>query len=69
MSHFMARSAKARIDASQQQRYLATFVRPSLPQEALYPKRLLNTFIVFAGSLLLWALGVLVAYSIRDHAN
>ncbi len=60
---------KARIDASQQQRYLATFVRPSLPQEALYPKRLLNTFIVFAGSLLLWALSVLVIYAIRDHAN
>lgn len=60
---------KARIDASQQQRYLATFVRPSLPQEALYPKRALNTFIVFAGSLLLWALSVLVIYSIRDHAN
>jgi capsular polysaccharide transport system permease protein len=60
---------KARIDASQQQRYLATFVRPSLPQEALYPRRLMSTSLVFAGSLLLWALGVLVTYAIRDHAN
>ena len=65
----MSTLEKARIDASQQQRYLATFVRPNLPQEALYPRRLLNTFIVFAGSLLLWALCVLVTYAIRDHAN
>lgn len=60
---------KARIDAAQQQRYLATFVRPSLPQEALYPQRLLNTFLVLIGSALFWALSVLVFYAVRDHAH
>lgn len=60
---------KARVDAAQQQRYLATFVRPSLPQEALYPKRLLNTLTVLGIATLLWTLSVLIIYAIRDHAN
>ena len=47
---------KARVDAAQQQRYLATFVPPSLPQEALYPRRVLNAFMVLAVAALLWAL-------------
>ncbi len=60
---------KARVDAAQQQRYLATFVRPSLPQEALYPKRILSILVIVAISALLWALSVLIFYAIRDHAN
>ncbi len=60
---------KARVDAAQQQRYLATFVRPSLPQDALYPKRILNTLMVLGISALLWAMAVLIVYAIRDHAN
>jgi capsular polysaccharide transport system permease protein len=60
---------RARMDAAQQQRYLATFVRPSLPQDALYPKRALNILLITGGAFLLWALGVLVVYAIRDHAG
>ena len=60
---------KARIDATQQQRYLATFVRPALPQDSLYPQRILNTLVVLIGATLLWSLCVLLFYAVRDHAH
>jgi capsular polysaccharide transport system permease protein len=64
----LASLERARIEADRQQRYLAAFVRPSVPHMALYPKRLVGTLSVLAISSLLWALGVLVAYAVRDHA-
>lgn len=63
----LASLERARIEAVQQQRYLATFVNPSLPQESLYPKRILNTLLILAGCFVLWGLGVLLVYAIRDH--
>ena len=65
----LATLEKARGDAAQQQRYLATCVRPSLPQEALYPRRIVNALTVLAASALIWALSVLIVYAIRDHAG
>jgi capsular polysaccharide transport system permease protein len=64
----LASLERARIEADRQQRYLAAFVRPSLPQEALHPKRILASCMVLGVSLVLWALGVLVVYAVRDHA-
>lgn len=64
----LASLERARIEADRQQRYLAAFVRPTLPQEALYPKRILNICSVLGISLVLWALGVLITYAVRDHA-
>jgi capsular polysaccharide transport system permease protein len=64
----LASLERARIEADRQQRYLAAFVRPTLPQEALYPKRILAICAVFGISLVLWALGVLITYAVRDHA-
>jgi capsular polysaccharide transport system permease protein len=64
----LASLERARFEADRQQRYLAAFVRPVLPQEALYPKRLLNTLLVAGIAMLSWALGVLIAYAVRDHA-
>ena len=58
----------SQLDASRNQRYLATFVRPSLPELALYPKRLLNIFLTFIISIITWTIGTLIVYSIRDHA-
>ena len=58
----------ARLEASRQQRYLATFVRPSLPEDSLYPKRLLIVITIFVLSGIIWAISVLIVYSIRDHA-
>ena len=58
---------QARLLANRQQRYLATFVHPYLPDEALYPKRVRNTFFVFISLTLIWALGMLMLQSIRDR--
>lgn len=65
----LASLERARLEAVQQQRYLATFISPTLPEEALYPKRLTNTLLVFGAGFVLWALGVLIVYAIRDHAT
>lgn len=59
---------RARINADQQQRYLATFVPPSLPEKALYPQRVANSFVAAVLFLCAWAIGVLAVYSVRDHA-
>ena len=59
----------ARIEAGRQQRYLATFVRPSLPEDALYPRRGLNVFVIFVLSAMLWAIGTLLVYAVRDHTT
>ena len=64
----LASLERARIEADRQQRYLATIVRPTLPQEALFPRRILAICSVFGISLVLWALGVLIIYAVRDHA-
>ncbi len=58
---------RARITADQQQRYLATFLPPRKPQSAIYPLRLVNTAIVSLLALIIWSIGVLIVYSIRDH--
>ena len=57
----------ARAEADRQQRYLSAFVRPKLPEEAIYPYRITNTILVFIISTILWSLGLLVVYGIRDH--
>src|SRR5262245_35244215 len=59
---------RARVEADRQQRYVAAFVRPTLPEEALYPRRIVASITVFDIALVLWALGVLIVYAIRDHA-
>lgn len=55
------------MNASRHQRYLAVFAHPSLPQHAAYPRRLINTLLLVTGLTLLWSIGALVAYAIRDH--
>lgn len=58
---------RARAEADRQQRFLAVFDKPSIPQDAIYPYRYLNSFLVFAVALILWSIGVLLTYSVRDH--
>ncbi len=65
----MASLERVRLDAARQQRYLATIVPPALPEEALYPRRILNTLIVFVGLFCLWGLTVLIGLAVRDHAS
>jgi capsular polysaccharide transport system permease protein len=58
---------RARIDLESQQVYLATFLKPVLAQEALYPKRFWLWSIVAFLSLLLWGGGVGIAVLVRNH--
>ncbi len=58
---------QARLLANRQQRYLATFEQPYVPDEALYPKRIRNTVFIFISLALIWGIGVLMLQSIRDR--
>jgi len=60
---------RARVEADRQQRYLAVFSQSLVPEYPLYPRRVLNSFLVLAGLTLMWGIGVLVFYSVRDHIS
>lgn len=59
----------ARVEADRQQRYLTAFVHPSVPQEAIYPERILNIFILVFAALMVWGICVMTAYIVREHAT
>lgn len=65
----MASLERVRLDAARQQRYLATIVPPALPEDALYPRRILNTAIVLVGLFCLWGISVLIGLAVRDHVS
>jgi capsular polysaccharide transport system permease protein len=58
---------QARANADRQQVYIASFVPPSLPEEALYPRRWRSLGVVALIAFAVWAIGGLAAQSIRDH--
>lgn len=60
---------QARIDADRQQRYLAIFSRPLLPEDSIYPYRVRNSLLAIAAFFVIWAIGTLVSYAVRDHLN
>lgn len=57
----------AQAEAQRQSRYLATFVKPSKPQSAQYPERELLSLFAFGVLFLIWSIGVLIYYSLRDR--
>lgn len=63
----MAALDNANAQADRQSRYLATYTKPSLPQAALYPER--PVLLLMAGLFLglIWAIGLLIFYSLRDR--
>jgi capsular polysaccharide transport system permease protein len=65
--HALSALDRARADADRQQVYIASFVPPSLPEESLYPRRWRSTGIVALVAFAVWAIGGLVAQSVRDH--
>lgn len=65
----MASLERARAEASRTQTYLAIYGQPSVAQEATYPRRWLNIWVVFALSSILWAIGVLGFLTVRDHIS
>ncbi|HJU18597.1 MAG TPA: hypothetical protein VJ770_19265 [Stellaceae bacterium] len=65
--HALQALDQARRDADRQGIYLAAFVRPSLPEEPLYPRRLFAIGVVFLIAFAIWAIGGLIVQSVRDH--
>lgn len=63
----LAALALARTRADRQQLYLATFLRPTLPQQALYPQTALLVALTGFFALMSWAVLALVYYSLRDR--
>jgi capsular polysaccharide transport system permease protein len=57
---------QARKSLEKQQMYLATIVRPTMPEEP-YPRVITDTIVAFALGLALWSMGSLMLAAIRDH--
>ncbi len=57
----------ARADARRQNRYLAAFIRPTLPESAEYPRRLLVLAVATFFLLAAWSILALIYYSLRDR--
>jgi capsular polysaccharide transport system permease protein len=65
--HALEALDRARMNADRQHIYVADFVPPSLPEEALYPHRLRAVAMVFLAVFVIWAIGGLTIRSVRDH--
>lgn len=57
----------AQAEAQRQSRYLAVFSGPTLPQTATHPRRYVLALGVLGFSLMIWFIGLLVYYSVRDR--
>lgn len=57
----------ARASAMQQSRYLEAFVRPQIPDEAEYPKRLHAVLLTLLATSLLWGIGYLLIAAAKEH--
>ena len=58
---------KAQLEAQKQQLYLIPIVRPTMPEDALYPRPILDTLLVFVWLTILWGVCTLTIAGIRDH--
>jgi capsular polysaccharide transport system permease protein len=60
---------QARANADRQHVFIASFVPPSLPEEALYPRRWRSLGTVALMAFALWGIGSLTVQSVRDHLS
>ncbi len=60
---------QARANADRQRVFIASFVPPSLPEEALYPRRWRTLGTVALIAFALWGIGGLAAQSVREHLS
>ena len=65
--HALEALDRARLEADRQHLYIAAFVPPSLPEKALFPRRLRGLGTVFLIAFAVWAIGGLTLRSVRDH--
>lgn len=57
----------ARAEANRKSRYLAAYINPTLAEKAEFPQRVLIVGVVALFAFLIWAIGALVYYSLRDR--
>lgn len=57
----------AQAEAQRKSRYLATYAPPALPSSPRYPERLQLSLMTGGMLLLIWTIGVLIYYSLRDR--
>lgn len=57
----------AEAEARRKSRFLATFMAPTLAESAEYPRRETLLALIAGSLILLWAIGVLAGYAIRDR--
>jgi capsular polysaccharide transport system permease protein len=67
--HALSLQQQAHGEAAQQQVYLNAFVQPNLPESSLYPQRWRVLLEVFLAACVLWALGALLFYGVREHLD
>ena len=67
--HALQSLDQARATADRQRVFLASFIPPSLPEEALYPRRWRSLGIIGLLAFAVWGIGTLAAQSIRDHVS
>jgi capsular polysaccharide transport system permease protein len=65
--HALETLDRARMNADRQQVYIAGFVQPSLPEEALYPRRLRAVGIVLFLCCAVWMIGAFTVQTVREH--
>jgi capsular polysaccharide transport system permease protein len=65
----LAAREAARLEADRQQRYIASFVRPSLPEESRYPKRVQNILVFVGFATMLWGIALMIVYVVREHST
>jgi capsular polysaccharide transport system permease protein len=58
---------RARADADRTQSYLAIYMNPALADEAALPRRPLAVLVVFVFACVIWAVGALIALTVKDH--
>ncbi len=57
----------ARLEAQRKKQYLITFIEPSLPDEAVEPRRFYQVLTVFISAFIAYLIGGLMWSALRDH--
>jgi capsular polysaccharide transport system permease protein len=60
-------SKRAQFEAQKQQLYLVSIVRPTMPEDALYPRPVLDSLLVFVWLTVAWGVAIVTIAGVRDH--
>jgi capsular polysaccharide transport system permease protein len=65
--HALEALDRSRLNADRQQVYIAGFVQPSLPEEALYPRRVHMVGLIAFLCCAIWLIGAFIVHTVREH--